>query len=342
MLKANDKIGPYTLIKLAVVFLLAVAAIKFSNTSSPIPNITSSPIPNIANSPIPTPTSTPKTKTSNTQSFEFETVKVDATGKIIERAKKSANQFIENLGNGIKLEMVEVPSGTFTMGSPSSEDRDTNEEPQHQVTVPAFYIGKFEVTQAQWQTVMGNNPSYFKGNDSLPVEQVSWDDAVEFCRKLSKKTGREYRLPSEAEWEYATRAGTTTLFAFGQTINPEIVNYNGNYPYGEAPKGTYRGKTTIVGSLRIANAFGLYDMHGNVWEWCQDIYQNSYNGAPKGGNAWEKQDGNNTNRILRGGSWNLYSYDCRSVNRFRYAPDVRDDGIGFRVCLRRLFTYQSY
>jgi eukaryotic-like serine/threonine-protein kinase len=225
-----------------------------------------------------------------------------------------------------------VPSGTFTMGSPSSEaNRSDDEGPQHQVNIESFYLGKYEVTQAQYQAIMDNNPSNFKG-DNLPVESVTWNEAIEFCKKLSAKTGKTYRLPSEAEWEYACRAGTTTPFAFGETINPNIVNYNGNYPYGQAAKGEYRAKTIAVGSLGVANAFGLYDMHGNVWEWCQDIYQPNYNNAPTNGNVREQATDNNS-RLLRGGSWHDPGENCRSANRNDDAPGNRLIVLGFRVGL---------
>jgi formylglycine-generating enzyme required for sulfatase activity/tRNA A-37 threonylcarbamoyl transferase component Bud32 len=244
-----------------------------------------------------------------------------------------AKTFTEDLGNGVKLEMVEIPKGEFMMGSPSSEqDRSPDEGPQHRVQVPGFYMGKYEVTQAQYQALMGKNPSHFTGDGRLPVEQVSWLDAMDFCQKLSQKTGRAYRLPSEAEWEYACRAGTTTPFAFGETISAATVNYNGNYPYGNAAKGEYRKKTTPVGSFP-ANAFGLYDMHGNLWEWCLDEWVDNYNNAPVNGSsrgdiksrATEKQ------RLLRGGSWYFYANFCRSANRDHFAVSFRDLNFGFRL-----------
>jgi formylglycine-generating enzyme required for sulfatase activity len=163
------------------------------------------------------------------------------------------------------------------------------------VTVGSFYIGKFEVTQRQWRAValmpkvnrdLNTNPSQFAGDD-LPVEQVSWDDAMEFCARLSRATGRSYRLPSEAEWEYACRAGTTTAFSFGETITAGVENYNGNYPWRDAVKGAYREKTVAVGSLGVPNGFGLYDMHGNVGEWCMDNWHENYSGAPGDGSVWE-------------------------------------------------------
>ncbi|MHC5825746.1 MAG: formylglycine-generating enzyme family protein, partial [Nostoc sp.] len=189
----------------------------------------------------------------------------------IPERKEEPKNFVENLGNGITLEMVQIPGGTFMMGSPEGEaERVDNESPQHEVKAPGFFMGKYAVTQAQYQAIMGINPSNFKG-EKLPVEQVSWDDAVEFCKKLSQKIGKTYRLPSEAEWEYACRAGTTTPFYFGKTITTDLVNYNGNFPYGSARPGKYRQTTTNVG-IFPPNSFGLYDMHGNVWEWCQDVH----------------------------------------------------------------------
>ncbi|MGH2414455.1 MAG: formylglycine-generating enzyme family protein, partial [Microcystaceae cyanobacterium] len=178
-------------------------------------------------------------------------------------------------------------------------------------------------------------PSHFKGDD-CPVERVSWDDAVEFCARLSKKTGREYRLPSEAEWEYACRAGTTTPFYFGETITTDVANYNGDYIYRNAPKGEYRRRTTRIGSFP-PNAFGLYDMHGNVWEWCADTWHNNYKGAPTDGRAWIN-DNNNKYRVLRGGSWVCYPGSCRSACRLYYGAG--DGGVydfGFRVACAAAF-----
>lgn len=243
------------------------------------------------------------------QTFYFETVTVDAKGTITNRHLGEAKYFVEDLGNGVTLEMVQIPGGTFKMGSPEGEvGRWKNESPLHQVTVPGFFMGRYEVTQAQYQAIMGTNPSSFKG-EKLPVERVSWDDAVEFCQKLSQKTGRTYRLPSEAEWEYACRAGTTTPFYFGETITTDLANYRGtdwdyrgtvySGNYGQGPKGTYRQKTTPVGSFP-PNAFGLYDMHGNVLERCQDDEHYNYNGAPTDGRAWVND--NPDNKLLRGGS----------------------------------------
>ncbi|HEY9802457.1 MAG TPA: SUMF1/EgtB/PvdO family nonheme iron enzyme [Leptolyngbyaceae cyanobacterium] len=263
------------------------------------------------------------------KTFQFEVVKVDTQGKITSRRNEKAQYFVEDLGNGVTLEMVQIPGGTFTMGSPQGEaERYTDESPQHQVTVPGFFMGKYEVTQAQYQAIMGANPSYFQG-EKRPVENVSWDDAVEFCNRLSHKTGKTYRLPSEAEWEYACRARTTTPFYFGETITTDLVNYNGNNPYGAAPKGECREQTTEVGKFH-PNAFGLYDMCGNVWEWCQDLYNEDYQGAPTDGSAWLTGRYNDL-ILLRGGSWLYDAVNCRSAARGRNDSAEGDDNIGFRV-----------
>ncbi len=283
--------------------------------------------------------------------FAFETVTFDDRGKVKERRQLHARQFVEVLAPGTTLEMVEIPGGQFTMGSPESEENSYGDErPQHEVILSPFYIGKFTVTQAQWRMVAGLprierelnlEPSYFpkKGgrrdelDDKRPVEQVSWDDAQEFCARLSAKTGRAYRLPTEAEWEYACRAGTATPFAFGETITPEFVNYNGSYPYGKAPKGRYREETVPVGSLGVANLFGLYDMHGNVWEWCRDWASDQYYAeCKKQGTVTDPQGPEKgTARRLRGGSWGNYGGNCRSACRYDNEPGYRYDVIGFRV-----------
>mgnify|MGYP006266374999 CR=1 FL=1 len=218
------------------------------------------------------------------------------------------------------------------MGAPESEEESRDaERPQHWVTVPEFWLGKFPVTQAQYQAVMGENPSRFSDNGAnRPVEQVSWNDAVAFCETLSQLTGRTYRLPSEAEWEYACRAGTPTPFYCGPTITTELANYDGRYTYGGGPKGEYRKQTTDVGSFP-PNGFGLYDMHGNVWEWCQDVWHGSYEGAPTDGTAWV-EGGNQDRRLLRGGSWSYDPRYCRSAGRFNFTPVARNNLFnGFRV-----------
>ncbi|MCI0490072.1 MAG: SUMF1/EgtB/PvdO family nonheme iron enzyme [Blastocatellia bacterium] len=266
------------------------------------------------------------------------TVILDERGKIVRQPAVQAKGFVEDLG-GVRLEMVEITGGTFMMGSPVNEaQRNDDETPLHQVNISGFFMGRYEITQAQWRAVarlpkekidLNPNPSKFRG-DTLPVEQVSWEEAVEFCERLSKATGRKYRLPSEAEWEYACRAGTTTPFHFGETLKVEYVNYDGGFPYKSAPKGDYRQKTIPVGSLRAPNLFGLFDMHGNVSEWCADSWLGNYNGAPEDGSAWDVEAAR-THRVVRGGNWFKQARDARSAARDRYPMTHRSTSIGFRV-----------
>ncbi|MCF4966550.1 bifunctional serine/threonine-protein kinase/formylglycine-generating enzyme family protein [Nostoc sp. CMAA1605] len=270
-----------------------------------------------------------------TQTFEFDTaiVTLKSIGFLgsrtkeheIQRIRKQNLFYRETLVNGVVLDMVAIPGGKFLMGSPEDEpERSKSESPQHNVTVKPFFMGKFPVTQAQWKAVaslskvkidLNPDPSHFKGANR-PVETVSWDDAVEFCTRLSQKTGKIYRLPSEAEWEYACRAGTKTPFYVGDTIATDVANYNGNF-----------NQTTDVGTFP-ANNFGLFDMCGNTWEWCQDEWHENYNQAPVNGNVWAS---NNQYKVLRGGSWNGYSWYCRSACRFSNVPQYRYYTIGFRL-----------
>lgn len=272
--------------------------------------------------------------------FKYQTVTLSPNGTIKERPTLQGRYFSEDLSNGVSLEMVSIPAGNFLMGTEDTEKEYPDETPQHEVTLKPFYIGKFEVTQAQWRAVaklpkvkidLNPDPSGFKGDD-LPVEDVSWDDAVEFCARLSNKAGRSYRLPSEAEWEYAARAGTKTRFAFGDTITSEIANFDGTSPFGSAAPGVFRQKTVPVGSLGVANAFGLYDMYGNVWEWCGGEYHDSYRGAPTDGSAWVTS-GDVRQRVRRGGAWDNLGVDLRSANRYSYAPEGKRRTIGFRVAM---------
>jgi uncharacterized protein (TIGR02996 family) len=256
------------------------------------------------------------------------------------------------LPNSIGVELALIPPGAFLMGSPDSEaDRLEDEGPQHEVAISrAFYLGVFPVTQGQWQRVMGSNPSWFcsggggedqvRGLDTrdFPVEQVSWEEAVAFCRRLSevpeeRRAKRWYRLPSEAEWEYACRGGaaSSTPFHFGTSLSSTQANFNGNYPYGGAAKGPYLGRTTEVGAYKVSNGFGLYDLHGNVWDWCADVFDRGYYArsprldppGPSGG--WE--------RVFRGGSWFARGEDCRSACRNSGTPGFRDSYLGFRIPL---------
>ena len=275
----------------------------------------------------------------------------------LRRTPRTAQGFVEPLlavGEALPLHMLLVPGGTLLMGQTEAEKaeliRQVGEEedykkyygrelPQHGVTVPQFFMGRYPVTQAQWRVVaampqvkseLQPDPSRFKG-DNRPVERVNWYDAVEFCARLSAHTSRQYRLPSEAEWEYACRAGTTTPFYFGNTLTTEMANYNGNSTYADGPKGEYREETTPVDHFGIANAFGLCDMHGNVWEWCQDHFHSDYEGAPTDGSAWV-QGGDSERRILRGGSWYFNLGFCRSAYRLYGVPGIDNYDLGFRVC----------
>ncbi|NCS43765.1 MAG: TIR domain-containing protein [Microcystis aeruginosa Ma_QC_Ca_00000000_S207] len=286
--------------------------------------------------------------------FNFEIVGVNAKGEQIKKESKQSQYFREDLGNGITLEMVAIPEGTFTMGTEDEEierlvkklrwEGFRRERPQHEVTIKPFDLGKYPITQAQWKAIadrqdlkvekdLNHNPASSKDrsdSDRRPVEKVNWYDAVEFCARLSKLTGGEYRLPSEAEWEYACRAGTTTPFYFGETITGELANYCASNTYAEQAKGEYRPDTTPVGQFP-PNAFGLYDMHGNVWEWCADTFHGNYDGAPTDGSVWV-QNGNDNSSPLRGGSWFDNLYYCRSACRLNYLR--RDFGyyhVGFRV-----------
>jgi formylglycine-generating enzyme required for sulfatase activity len=267
--------------------------------------------------------------------FPFETVRLNERGQIIERPLITVNRFMEDLGEGVQLAMIEIPAGKFLMGSPDSpdseEDRFEQERPQHWVEIPRFYFGQSLITQGQWKASMeGKNPSYFKGDDNLPVQNVSWLDSIEFCQKLSAKTERTYRLPSEAEWEYACRAGSEKPFAFGKTINLEVVNYNGNH--GKVPNGNYLEKTTPAGKFP-ANSFGLYDMHGNLWEWCLDEWVNNYSDAPVDGSARGDINSRDSDkiRVLRGGCNRHNGSHCRSASRFHLTATVSHSVAGLRV-----------
>jgi len=278
--------------------------------------------------------------------FKFETVNLKVTGSkqaglfgrktganiTLEKQTYQVDYFIDAPVTDLMIEMIKVPNGNFLMGSPLTADEQVKDEnPQHSVNVPAFFMGRYPVTQIHWEMVMDNNPSQFKGAN-LPVENVSWHDAQEFCHKLSEVTGKPYRLPTEAEWEYACRAGTTTPFYFGEVITADIANFNGQVSYGGAPKSKYRLQTTEVNTFP-PNAFGLFDMHGNVWEWCQDEAHDHYRNAPTDGSAWETTTTSNGNRsrVLRGGAWNSNPSNCRSAFRNGYFPDSRFDRCGFRI-----------
>jgi len=234
-------------------------------------------------------------------------------------------------------EMVVVPPGSYRMGSPPSEQgRDSDEGPAHQVNIAySFAVGVHEVTFEEWDACVagggcnGHTPGDRGwGRGQRPVIDVSWEDAQSYLQWLSGKAGKSYRLLSESEWEYVARAGTTTPFHYGSTISTEQANYNGNYTYGSGGKGVSRGKTVAAGSFP-PNAFGLHDVHGNVWEWVQDCVNVNYQGAPDNGSAWES--GDCSRRVLRGGSWDLEPWLLRSANRGGNAAGNRNYSIGFRV-----------
>ncbi len=329
---------------------------------------------------------------------------------LIRKRQRQAHYYTETLGNGVTLDMMQIPSGMFCMGTPLAEierlcqvygeEWFRAEHPQHLVTVPSFFMGKTPITQAQWQAIceadadlsiakdLKPDPSSFKEDYKeinrwqRPVESVSWYDALKFCAKLSKITKRNYRLPTEAEWEYACRAAPIQnlgeqnlnssdekllieewnqnryqLFHFGETLSTDVANYRGTdweyegktYPsnFGRGLKGTYRKQTTPVGYFKVANEFGLYDMHGNVWEWCLDSWHENYEreDVPTDGTVWNENKNHyqdilanidellsiSSSHVIRGGSWYYLPNRCRSAYRNYYLPDVVNFNLGFRV-----------
>ncbi|QEP43329.1 formylglycine-generating enzyme family protein [Ectothiorhodospiraceae bacterium BW-2] len=240
----------------------------------------------------------------------------------LKREQREERERLEREGH-MSGEMVRVPGGCFQMGSNSG---DSDEKPVHRVCVNSFKIGKYEITQSQWQAVMGSNPSYFSScGGNCPVERVSWDDIQLYIKKLNQKTGQRYRLPSEAEWEYAARGGTTTKYWWGDNIGRNNANCDGCGSQWDDKS------TAPVGSFK-PNAFGLYDMSGNVWEWVQDCWNGSYNGAPDNGSAWES--GECGRRVLRGGSWYYRPDNLRSAYRYWDSSGARGFNFGFRLILQ--------
>lgn len=269
----------------------------------------------------------------HTQVFEFDVAIVKSKMKDLNLSRRQNHYFSEILSNNVLLEMVAVSAGSFLMGASARENgADDSEKPQHLVLLQPFFVGKYPITQAQWQAVaalepialpLKPNPSKFQG-ENRPVERISWFEAVEFCQRLSRLTGRRYRLPSEAQWEYACRGGTTTPFHFGKRLPNNLVNFHGSLVNGVKEEGT-----TNVGAFGVANAFGLYDMHGNIYEWCLDHWHDDYKGAPNDGSAW--LDEHEQERIIRGGFWFSYAQNCRSAHRDSRESDTRSSVIGFRV-----------
>jgi formylglycine-generating enzyme required for sulfatase activity len=257
----------------------------------------------------------------------------------VERREVRVEACEVELGEGQSLRLIQIPAGEFLMGSPATEpEHSANEGPQHTVRLSGFLIGQTPVTQAQWAVVarwpklgldLNPKPSVFRGL-RRPVETVSWHEAIEFCRRLSQRSRLSFTLPSEAQWEYACRAGTTTPFAFGSTIVPDLANYDAIRSYGIGPKGPCRTETTDVASFP-ANDWGVHDMHGTVWEWCLDNWHFSYVGAPLDGSPWLA--GGNS-KLLRGGSWYHYPRYCRSAFRHLKHPAYAHNRVGLRVvCL---------
>ncbi len=263
------------------------------------------------------------------QTLSFEALTVNHQGEITQRTSHEARSLADDIGSGVQLEMIAIPGGIYIMGSPGRSGYE-DERPHHLVTIKPFYLGRFTVTQEQWLAVMHKNLACRFQGPRRPVDRVSWNDAAEFCRRLSRLSGRDYRLPSESEWEFACRAQTGSAFHCGPTITTDLANYVGEHTFAEEPKGIYRHATTDVGSF-APNAYGLYDMHGNVWEWCGDSWHADYSGAPVDGSAWVSRGGEY--RVVRGGSWHETPNHCRSAVRLKFAPDERDDFVGFRVAL---------
>ena len=274
--------------------------------------------------------------------FDFITISTDSCAIVGKKAELPTNHYqgkakyiTLDLGKNITMDLVGIPGGKFMMGSSEDElERGNDESPQHLVTIRPFLLGKYPVTQTQWQAVMGNNPSRFidrnLGNSNKPVERVSWFDCLEFCQKISELVGRQFRLPTESEWEYACRGKTSTPFHYGATITTNFANYNGEYAYGSGKEGEYRHQTTDVGSFS-PNCFGLYDMHGNVAEWCTDLWHKNYGHALDDGSAYIGNDSQKAARILRGGSWLHLPGCCRSSHRLSSPPNSKSDAFGFRI-----------
>ena len=255
---------------------------------------------------------------------------------ILRKEIKEIEYFSLNLDEGVTLDMVTILGGKFMMGTPTQEQgRSKDETPEHDVNINNFFVSQYPITQSQYQAVMKENPSFFQGNNK-PVENVSWVEAQNFCQQLSQLTGKKYRLLSEAEWEYICRGNTSTSFCYGKTITSELANYKANFGYGLGGSGKWRQETTEVG-IFPANSFGLYDVHGNVWEWCEDHWHENYINAPDNGKPWLEED-NSTEieelpRVIRGGSWDDTAYYCRSGVRLWALPNFKGKLIGFRIAV---------
>lgn len=262
--------------------------------------------------------------------FAFTTPLLNRSGETVETRACTARFFLERLDDAAPLKMIVLPDGIFQMGTlhylPGSE-----ESPQHMVQVNPFCLASFPVTQGQWRAVMGSLPLCRFHNPDLPIENVRWIDAQEFCRRLARQSGHDYRLPSEAEWEYACRAGTNMPFSTGETITTDLANYVGEHLYAGEQRGVYRHAPTPAGTFP-PNPFGLEDMHGNLWEFCADRWHADYSGAPLNSSPWN-HSGESGYRAARGGSWHEPPANCRSAVRLRVSEKDHDDYYGFRVAM---------
>ena len=290
---------------------------------------------------------------TNPSIFEFEVITVDTKGQLFQKERLTNQHYLEPLKDEIMLDMVSIPPGQFLMGSPETEEGyHSSQGPQHRVSITNFWMSRYPITQAQWEVVASLpkiaeslNPECSNFRDSaLPVEQVSWYEAREFCARLSQLTDKKYELPSEAEWEYACRGKTQTPFHFGETITTDLANYSGvDWEYqakicskgssSAGPLGSDRRETTPVNHFSIGNAFGLSDLHGNIREWCADPWHRNYTNAPTDGRIWQS-NGDDSKRVIRGGSWNVGPQKCRSARRDRFDPNASLYDIGFRVVYR--------
>jgi formylglycine-generating enzyme required for sulfatase activity len=288
-----------------------------------------------------------RSRVPSLKSLKFETAKLVRQPRfmglgsrwVIERHEQQATLFDERLEGQISLEMVRIPEGKYWMGSAQKEGN-YQERPQHPVSITSFFFSRFPVTQAQWRAItkttkvrieLNPEPSYFHG-DNLPVEHITWFEAIEFCERLQLQTGRPYRLPSEAEWEYACRAGTQTPFYFGETISPQLASYDASKRFRSGPKGKSSKQTSEVGSHNAANVFGLDEMHGLVWEWCADHWYDDYTNAPTDGSV-RITNHRAFPRVIRGGSWMHEPAICRSAYRNGIPPTNKVLTIGFRVAV---------
>lgn len=328
----NDEQIPWKADSLTKKFYLAgdCGVINSNNSST---NVSSNPdLSSVVNS------NTNPTTPLRLDTYNFTYPVVDITGKEVEKGKGQAKYYEQKLQQYTKIEMVYIPGGAFKMGSPKNELGREKDEKQHEVRVTPFYIGKYEITRLQWQIVarmekveidLDEDPSFLKHKelDDYPVTQVTWQECMEFCKRLSRYSQKTYRLPTEAEWEYACRAGTTTPFAFGESLTTSLASYDGNIPYGRVEQ---KGINEIALKMKyLPNQYGLYQMHGNVWEWCLNWYDeypldNIIIENPVGPTIGEE-------KILRGGSWISKAVHCRSANRHKMLPNAKESYIGFRI-----------